>query len=40
MSWLARLFRPHIELQSGLAERVRAWREQPAVSDRIALTQA
>jgi DNA polymerase-3 subunit epsilon len=40
MSWLARLFRPHIELPPGLAERARAWREQPAVSDRIPLTQA
>ena len=40
MSWLARLFRPHIELEPGLAERARAWREQPAVSDGIPLTQA
>lgn len=40
MSWLARLFRPHIELEPGLAERVRVWREQPAVSERIAVTQA
>ncbi len=40
MSWLARLFRPHIELPPGLAERARAWREQPVVSEKIALTQA
>ena len=40
MSWLTRLFRPHIELDPGLAQRVRAWREQPVVSERMALTQA
>jgi len=40
MSWLARLFRPQIELTPALAERVRAWREQPVVSERTELTQA
>jgi DNA polymerase-3 subunit epsilon len=40
MSWIARLFRPHFELPGTLAERVRAWRERPAVSEKIPLTQA
>jgi len=40
MSWLARLFRPHIELPPGLADRVSAWRAQPVVSEKTALTQA
>lgn len=40
MSWLARLFRPQIELPPGYAERVSAWRELPAVRDSEPLTQA
>ena len=40
MSWLARLFRPHIEFPSGLAERVKAWREQPATREQTGLSQA
>lgn len=40
MSWLTRLFRPHVELPPGYAERVDAWRELPAASERDALTQA
>ena len=40
MSWLARLFRPHVELPPGYAERVDAWRELPAVSEKDALMQA
>ncbi|MBI3777329.1 MAG: 3'-5' exonuclease [Gammaproteobacteria bacterium] len=40
MSWLARLFRPQIELSPALAERVRAWREQPAASEKAGLSQA
>lgn len=40
MSWLARLFRPHVELPPGCAQRLDAWRELPAVSEKQALTQA
>jgi DNA polymerase-3 subunit epsilon len=40
MSWLAHLFRPNIELTPETAERIRVWREQPAVSERMALTEA
>lgn len=40
MSWLARLFRPHMELPSALASRIEAWRELPAVSEKIPLEQA
>ncbi|MGE5241252.1 MAG: PolC-type DNA polymerase III [Bacteroidota bacterium] len=40
MSWLARLFRPHVELSPALAGRIDAWREQPAVSEKIPLAQA
>lgn len=39
MSWLARLFRPHVELPPGYAERMNAWRELPAVSEKETLTQ-
>lgn len=40
MSWLTRLFRPHVELPPGYAERVDAWRNLPAVSEKEPLTQA
>lgn len=34
MSFLTRLFRPHVELPSGLAERLRAWQALGAASER------
>ncbi len=40
MNWLARLFRPSVELAPELAQRVRAWRERPPVEGRIPLSQA
>ena len=40
MSWLARLFRPQIEMSPGLANRVREWRERPAVSENTTLAAA
>lgn len=40
MSFLTRLFRPHVELPAGLAERVRAWQALPGLSERTALTTA
>lgn len=40
MSWLARLFRPHIELPAGYAERVERWRDLPGVSEKETLAQA
>lgn len=40
MSWLARLFRPRLELPAGYAERVEAWRKRPAVGDQESLSQA
>jgi DNA polymerase-3 subunit epsilon len=40
MSWLTRLFRPDIELSAGMAGRVQRWRELPAVSEKIPLTEA
>ena len=40
MSWLTRLFHPHIELPTGLAERMRLWRERSDISERIPLTVA
>ncbi|MDH3514114.1 MAG: 3'-5' exonuclease [Gammaproteobacteria bacterium] len=40
MSWLARLFRPHVELPPGYAERVERWRDLPATSEKATLTQA
>lgn len=36
MSFLTRLFRPHVELAPSLAARLRAWRELPAASEREA----
>ncbi len=39
MSWLHRLFRPHVELPPALARRVRAWRDLPPVPDRTALAE-
>ena len=40
MSWLARLFRPQIELSPGLANRVGEWRERPATSEKTMLAEA
>jgi DNA polymerase-3 subunit epsilon len=40
MSWLARLFRPQLELSPGLANRVAEWRKWPAVSERTTLAEA
>jgi len=40
MSFLARLFRPHVELSAGLAERLRAWQALPAPNERNALAVA
>ncbi len=40
MSWLTRLFRPRIELPTGLADRVRLWRERSDIGERIPLTEA
>lgn len=40
MSWLARLFRPQVEMSPGLAGRVREWRERPAVSEKTPLAEA
>lgn len=40
MSWLARLFRPHVELPPGFANRVAAWKSLPGVSENVPLRQA
>jgi len=40
MSWLARLFRPQVEMSPGLANRVGQWRAQPAVSEKTTLAEA
>jgi DNA polymerase-3 subunit epsilon len=40
MSWLARLFRPQIELPVLLAERVAVWRGLPAAAENTPLAQA
>ena len=40
MSFLAHLFRPHVELPAGLAERLRAWQALPKLNERSALTAA
>lgn len=40
MSWLARLFRPHVELPPGIAHRVAAWKNLPGVSENVPLGQA
>lgn len=40
MSWLARLFRPQIELPPGYSSRVEKWRDLPVVSEKEALAQA
>ena len=40
MSWLARLFRPHIELPAGYADRAERWQDLPAVSEKETLAQA
>jgi DNA polymerase-3 subunit epsilon len=40
MSWLARLFRPRIELPAELDRRVRAWRNQISPDENVSLAQA
>ena len=40
MSFLARLFRPHVELPAELAERLRAWQALPGLNERTALSAA
>lgn len=40
MSLFTRLFRPHVELSEGLAQRMRAWRELPAAEEREPFAQA
>ena len=40
MSWLARLFRPQIEMSPGLTNRVREWSERPALSEKTTLAEA
>jgi DNA polymerase III subunit epsilon len=40
MSWLARLFRPHVELPAGYADRVETWKNLPAISEKLTLDQA
>jgi len=40
MSFLARLFRPHVELPKALAARLDAWREWPLANERAPLDQA
>jgi len=40
MSFLTRLFRPHVELPSGLAARLEAWRAQPGLNERVPLNAA
>lgn len=37
MSFLTRLFRPHVELPSGLAARLHAWRELSGINERVPL---
>lgn len=37
MSWLARLFRPHVELPAGYAERVEVWKKLPAIGESVLL---
>ena len=39
MSWITRLFRPHVELPPGLAQDVSAWRTLPGVDERRPLAQ-
>lgn len=40
MSWLARLFRPHVELPAGYANRVEAWKDLSTISEQESLAQA
>ena len=40
MSWIARRFRPHVELPSGFADRVTAWKNLPGVGENVPLGQA
>lgn len=40
MSLLTRLFRPHVELPSGLAARLRAWRHLPGLDERTPVSLA
>lgn len=37
MTWLTRLFRPHVELPAGYAERVEAWKKLPAIGESVLL---
>ena len=39
MSWITRLFRPHVELPADLAQAVTAWRALPSVDERRPLAQ-
>jgi DNA polymerase-3 subunit epsilon len=39
MTWIARLFRPHVELPPGLAQAVSAWRALPSADERRPLAQ-
>ncbi|MDH3311358.1 MAG: 3'-5' exonuclease [Gammaproteobacteria bacterium] len=40
MSWLARLFRPYVELPPGYADRVESWKNLSAISEKVPLDQA
>ncbi|MDH5513175.1 MAG: 3'-5' exonuclease [Gammaproteobacteria bacterium] len=40
MSWLARLFRPRVELPTGYVDRVEAWKNLPGISEKMPLDQA
>jgi DNA polymerase-3 subunit epsilon len=40
MSWFTRLFRPHVELPPGFANRVATWKNLPGVSENVPLRQA
>jgi len=40
MSFLTHLFRPHVELPAGLAERLRAWRALPGLNENAAVSAA
>lgn len=40
MSWLTRLFRPHMELPEGYSRRIGSWRELPDASEKELLAEA
>lgn len=40
MSWMPRIFRPHVELSEALAARVRAWRALPSNEDTMSIGEA